>query len=215
MKLAGIAPFCFAAPSALSQPRWKFWERKKGSTGRQGDGSNSVGSNWISSGMEAQRGSLIAAASAYALTRKDFLIFSFCFQRLLLYAEGKASRSRTSCLCNTYLTNIDDSNSDFYISLLCSGLFSFLTATSCKGSNRGQAEHSGRSLCGPTVPPVPLISRCNDGGDSLLNRKHLSLTVFQEPRPSADDIPQRLATQLTLKKRKGQDVGGVEENECP
>lgn len=170
-----------------------------------------MGSNWIPSGMEAQRGSVIAAVSACALTRKDFLIFYFCFKRLLLYAEGKASRSQTPCLCNTYLTNIDDSDSDFYISLLCYGLF-FLTATLCKGSNCGQTEHSGRLLRAPTVPQVPLISRCNDRGDSLLNHKHWSLTVFQGSRPSADDIPQRLATQLAVKERKGQDVGGEEEN---
>lgn len=213
VKSAGIAPFCSAAPPGTLRTEVEILrKKKKGSTERQGDGRNSVGSNWISSGMEAQRGSLIAAVSACALTRKDFLIFYFCFKRLLLYAEGKASRSRTPCLCNTPLTNIDDSNSDFYISLLCFGLFSFLTATLCKGSNRGQTEHFGQLLCAPTVPPVPLISRCNDGGDSLLNHKHSSLTVFQEPRPSADDIPQRLATQLTLKKRKGRDVGGAEEN---
>lgn len=169
-----------------------------------------MGSNWISSGMEAQRGSLIAAVSACAFTRKDFLIFYFCFKRLLLYVEGKVSQSQTPCLCNTYLTNIDDSDSDFYISLLCS--LHFLTETLRKGSSRGQTEHSGRLLCAPTVPPVPLISRCNDGGDSLLNHKHSSLTVFQESRPSAGDIPQRLATLLTLKSRKGQDVGGEEEN---
>lgn len=153
--------------------------------------------------MEAQRGSLIAAVSACALTWKDFLIFYFCFLYLLLYAEGKASRSQTPCLCNTYFTNIDDSNSDFYISLLCFRLFSFLTATLRKGSNRGQTERSGRLLCGPTVPPVPLISRCNDGGDSLLNHKHSSLTVFQEPRPSCRQHPSAPRYAAHSEKEKG------------